>query len=42
MKSNIEKIVEVVVTIFAIGVGILIFSTVCVFGYAIIKTVFDF
>ncbi len=41
MKSNIEKIVEVVVTIFAIGVGILICSTVCVMGYAIIKSFFN-
>lgn len=42
MKFNLEKVVDVVVSVFAIGVGILVFSTVCVMGYAIIKTVFNF
>jgi len=42
MKFNLEKVVEVVIGIFAIGVGILVFSTACVMGYAIIKSIFNF
>jgi uncharacterized membrane protein YuzA (DUF378 family) len=42
MKFDVEKIAETVISIFAIGVGILIVGTVGVFAYAIIKTVFGF
>ncbi len=41
MKVNIEKVAETVVSIFAIGVGILLIGTVSVFVYAIIKSVFN-
>lgn len=41
MKFNTEKVVETIVSIFAIAVGILVMSTVGVMAYAIIKSVFN-
>lgn len=41
MKFNLEKIFETFITIFAIGVGVLLMTTVGIFAYAIIKSVFN-
>jgi hypothetical protein len=40
MKLDIEKIVEVAINVFAIGVGILLIGTVSTFIYAIVKSIF--
>jgi hypothetical protein len=40
MKINIEKVVETIISIFAIGVGILLIGTCGVFVYAILKSIF--
>jgi len=40
MKINIEKVVEVLINVFAIGVGILLVTTVSVMAYAMLKSIF--
>ncbi len=40
MKINIEKVVEVLINIFAIGVGILLVTTASVMVYAMLKSIF--
>ncbi len=40
MKIDVEKIAEVVISVFAIGVGILLIGTVSTFIYAIVKSIF--
>lgn len=40
MKLNIEKIVEVVINVIAIGVGVLLIGTTSIFIYSIVKAIF--
>lgn len=40
MKIDVEKIAEVVISVFAIGVGVLLIGTVSTFIYAIVKSIF--
>jgi hypothetical protein len=41
MKFNREKIVETIISVFAVGVGILLVGTTLTMVYAIIKSLFS-